>query len=260
MEHHKRHVPEPHKGNSQEAENSVNLPSWFIPVGVVLLFIFPPLVVPFLFVVIPVLFFSSKKPIEITSYGKDGTSNVWELRPQNPVPEHSNSDNLTLESIQGIRNRHEESKKIIASYSMDIQKALQYPVFNDYTEPVNQEMLKALSYADDMYEVAQRTLDASTLKAYSEAVTALQYKIEIAKNHAEYSKWDALDSTTKSYFERAEGFYRHAFDATNPEGLRIECMNQLKNIIEKINEHTRRRAIPASVTHTVERALQKELE
>lgn len=253
-------MPEPSKDNSQAAQNAVKLPSWVIPVGVVLFFVFPPLVVPILFVVIPfILFSSAKEPIEITTYDRAGKpSNVWELRPQQSA--QNTSENLTQESIQGIRKRHDEAKKVIASYSMDIQKALLYPAFNDYTEPRNQEMLKALSYADDMYEVTQRTLDANTLKSYSEAVTTLQYKIEIAKNHAEYSKWDALDSKTQSYFRTAEGLYRHAFDSANPEELRIQYMNQLKDTIEKINEHTRRRAIPVSVTDSVERAIQKELE
>lgn len=163
------------------------------------------------------------------------------------------------EQLKGIVKRHDKAKETIAQYSMDINLALKYPAFNDPNDKVTSDMLKALGYAKDVYLISETDLNKETIKDYSEAVTDLEQKVKLAEENAQHVQWNRLDSKLQKYFENAENLYRQAFDPGNPDDFRVELMNRLKGVIEKINQHSRRRTVPATITHSLERELRKEL-
>lgn len=165
----------------------------------------------------------------------------------------------TPEQMKGIRERHNLSSKTIASYSMDTMLALKYPVFNDVTEDATSNMMKANQYANDMYNLAKAKPTTENIKNYSEAVTDLENKLQLAKENAEQVKWDKLDVTLKKYFKKAQGLYHHAFDEGNPDELRINYLNELKNVIESINKHSRRNTIPKDIVISIEKRSQLEI-
>lgn len=196
------------------------------------------------------------KPKPITSREKPKSLENPETQ---PVYEEPAEIEHTPEQMKGIRERHNVSSKTIASYSMDTMLALNYPAFNDVTEDATSNMLKASQYAGDMYDLAKANPTTENIKNYSEAVTDLENKVQLAKENAEQVQWDRLDSTLKRYFRKAEGLYNHAFNEGNPEELRISYLNELKSVIEDINKHSRRSTIPKDILIGIEKRSQLEI-
>lgn len=164
--------------------------------------------------------------------------------------------------LETLITRHNETRSTIFGYENDIKLAIAYPAMNDMTEQTTQNMVTAMKNAGILYDNLknnQQTVNSRQLTEFRDAIFSFENATQIAVNNAKRIKTSNMSEADQKDFRRASQLLTHASDRGTPEDVRTNYTQQLKKIIDRINER-RNAVIPTQAVSGIEKAVRLEIE
>lgn len=138
------------------------------------------------------------------------------------------------------KERHAEAITTVASYEIDVAKAIDYPAFNDISVPEVSAMSKAMRRARDIEFQIDKNEDIGgsddLLKTYRDAVDEFVTAVEVAEAKAKQIRWKSIPKEERKDLKLAKKLLAQAEDPGNPENVRHNLYERLKKVIDRLND------------------------
>lgn len=161
-----------------------------------------------------------------------------------------------------LRNVFNESLQTVFNYETTLSLALKYPAMNNSKDEYTAEMLRAVKTAQELNEAVQPSGIGGSdelMKSYREAVNHLDRKVKSAELNAQKLALKFLSTEQRKDFELAASLLTHASNDGTPDRVRVNYLDRLKTVIERINERSVGNLVPAKTMKVIEKLETKEI-
>lgn len=159
----------------------------------------------------------------------------------------------SMVSVAEVKQEFKDAQARIASYALDMTKALSRPAFNDVTVPQVSEMVLQLKKCQRMVN----EISASSASDVAGAVDELWVKIDSAEVTAKRIAWSKVSEDEQKNLRIALDLVKQANDPGNPDELRRNLYSRLKRVVARLDEGGV--TIPAKMTEQIESKVRSEL-
>lgn len=153
-----------------------------------------------------------------------------------------------------MKQDFQEAQQRIASYEIDIEKALSRPAFNDVTVPEVSEMVVQLRKCKRLVTSELSAVNASTV---ANEVDDLWVKVKAAEITAKRIAWSRISTAEQKDLKAALELVKQANDAGNPDELRRNLYSRLKQVVNRLDAGGV--TIPAKIVEQVEHQARQEI-
>lgn len=143
-----------------------------------------------------------------------------------------------------LESHHQELRKKIAAYHMDISLAIQFPVMNDPTDPFTAKMLEAAKQA----EVDAQKDDYT----YHSSLNILELRIDQAVFNAKGIALKNVSEQDRKDFDLAQKLLNQIKDRATTAESRVIFSNKLRKVIDRINQRNNNEIVPKSAMTEIE--------
>lgn len=154
------------------------------------------------------------------------------------------------------RDLHAEALTTVASYELDVAKAIDFPAFNDISVPEVSAMSKAMRRARDVEFQIDKDSEIGgsddLLATYRDAVDEFVTSVEIAEAKARQIRWKSVPKEEQKLMRQAKHLLIQAEDPGNPEKMRHTLYERLKKTIDQLNEAHGSRVVPTKTIGEIE--------
>lgn len=166
------------------------------------------------------------------------------------VPQSVTSNQPTMPNMSGIKADYKEALDTVASYELDIMKAIKYPTFNDIGVKEIREMHLYLKESGQAIQAD----DAVTAR---ERVNKLTIAVKVAQRKAEQVAWTGMTEKERSDLQLAQNLITQVENKGNTKQARAIFYERLRKVIDRLNsQHS---IIPKKTTLVIEEKSRKEL-
>lgn len=141
---------------------------------------------------------------------------------------------------KAARDRHADAISTVASYELDVAKAIDYPAFNDVTVEEVSAMSKAMSRARDIEFQIDKDAEIcgsdDLLVTYRGAVDDFVAAVAIAEAKAQQIRWKSIPEDERKLMKQAKNLLIQAEDPGNPEKMRHTLYQRLQKTIDQLNQ------------------------
>lgn len=156
-------------------------------------------------------------------------------------------------SVADVKKDFADARDRIASYELDMEKALSRPAFNDVTVSEVSDMVLQLKKCRRMVN----EISVSTASDVASAVDELWVKINAAELTAKRIAWSEVSDEEQKNLRIALDLVKQANDPGNPDELRRNLYARLKKVVARLDAGGV--TIPAKMTEQIERRASPEL-
>lgn len=154
------------------------------------------------------------------------------------------------------KEQHTEAVSTVASYELDVVKAIDYPAFNDISVPEVSAMTKAMRRARDIeFQIDKDSSIGGSddlLKTYRDAVDEFVIAVEVAEAKAKQIRWKTIPQEERKDLKLAKKLLAQAEDPGNPENVRHNLYERLKKVIDRLNESHGSTLVPTPTIGAIE--------
>lgn len=154
------------------------------------------------------------------------------------------------------KGRHAEAIATVASYEIDVVKAIDYPAFNDISVPEVSAMSKAMRRVQDIeFQVDKDSAIGGSdelLESYRDAVDEFVTAVEVAEAKAKQIRWKTIPAEEREDLRLAKKLLAQAEDPGNPENMRHNLYQRLKKVIDRLNESHGSTLVPTKTVGAIE--------
>lgn len=162
----------------------------------------------------------------------------------------------TVARWDAARKLHTQAVATVASYELDVAKAIDYPAFNDITVPEVSAMSKAMRRAQDIEFQTDKNKEIGgtdeLLASYRDAVDEFVTAVEVAEATARRIRWKSVPPAERKLMWQAKNLLVQAEDPGNPENMRHTLYERLKKTIDQLNEAHGSKVVPTRTVGEIE--------
>lgn len=157
---------------------------------------------------------------------------------------------------EAARELHRDAVGTMASYELDVAKAIEFPAFNDVSVPEVATMARALRRVRDLELQIDRDSviggSDELLSAYRTAAEGLVAAVAVAEAAAQRIRWSSIPKDEQKDLKLARKLLHQAEDPGNPESLRHGLYERLKIVVDRLNSHHGAQLIPPATAGQIE--------